>query len=180
MENTQEEKKVVSDGLFSRDESCLFPENTRYSIDFRGKIWDNVKNRQLKNRAKVQGYPTAALGAFEGAEHIGMIYMHRMLGITFLHNPDNLDEIDHIDADRENFDLSNLRWCTVSQQNANRTINRKRKLPRWVGMMRGKYQVRYTLRGKGYCLGSYATVEEADRVAKKARKEIHGEFARDV
>ena len=38
--------------------------------------------------------------------------VHRLLGITFIDNPENLPEINHIDGDKLNYKLSNLEWVT--------------------------------------------------------------------
>lgn len=44
------------------------------------------------------------------------MYIHRMIAETFLENPENLPCVDHIDGNRYNNNVTNLRWCT-SQQN---------------------------------------------------------------
>lgn len=44
------------------------------------------------------------------------LLVHRIVAICFLPNPDNLPEVNHIDNDRTNNDVSNLEWCT-SQYN---------------------------------------------------------------
>ena len=38
--------------------------------------------------------------------------LHRLLALTFIPNPDNLPEVDHIDRDRSNNNLENLQWVT--------------------------------------------------------------------
>ena len=41
--------------------------------------------------------------------------MHRLVAIAFVPNPELLDTVDHIDENKINNDVSNLRWCTNAQ-----------------------------------------------------------------
>jgi len=50
--------------------------------------------------------------------------INRLMGLTFLPNPDNLPTVDHIDQNKTNNNLSNLRWATYKTQAMNRTITR--------------------------------------------------------
>ena len=40
--------------------------------------------------------------------------IHRLVATAFIPNPSNYSTVDHIDGDRENNDISNLRWTTQS------------------------------------------------------------------
>ena len=46
-------------------------------------------------------------------------YIHQLLGKNFLENPNNYTQIDHIDGNKTNNALENLRWCSweLNQQN---------------------------------------------------------------
>jgi hypothetical protein len=46
-------------------------------------------------------------------------YVHKLLGQAFIPNPDNKPFIDHIDRNKSNNDMSNLRWATKSENNRN-------------------------------------------------------------
>ena len=48
-------------------------------------------------------------------------YKHRLICEQFIPNPDNLPEIDHIDKDRGNYHLKNLRWVSRSENQKNKT-----------------------------------------------------------
>jgi hypothetical protein len=39
-------------------------------------------------------------------------YVHRLIAETYLPNPDNLSEVNHLDGNKSNNSLSNLEWCS--------------------------------------------------------------------
>lgn len=48
--------------------------------------------------------------------------LHRVLAETFIPNKNNKDYVDHIDGNTLNNNLTNLRWATASENNANRKV----------------------------------------------------------
>ena len=48
--------------------------------------------------------------------------LHRILAKHFLPNPDDLPQVDHIDRNRSNNAIENLRWVSISDNNRNRTF----------------------------------------------------------
>ena len=49
-------------------------------------------------------------------------YVHRLVALTFIPNPDNLPEVDHINNNRVDNNYLNLRWVSRSENNYNRKI----------------------------------------------------------
>lgn len=49
-----------------------------------------------------------------------MMYLHRLVADAFLPNPDNLEQIDHKDADKTNNTVANLRWVSRKFNNSRR------------------------------------------------------------
>lgn len=89
-----------------------------------------TKEKLLKKR-KVKGYEVIELN------HNGVskrFPVHVLVAKAFLPNPNNYPEIDHIDTNRENNNISNLRWCTHSM-NMNNPITKEkiRNIPRIKG-----------------------------------------------
>lgn len=55
----------------------------------------------------------------------GKLYLvHRLIAETFLENIENKPQVDHIDHDKSNNDVSNLRWVTNTENQYNKNINR--------------------------------------------------------
>lgn len=68
------------------------------------------KEKILKNRKNCRGYLQVTL-LKNGIEKSYKV--HRLVAETFLDNPNNLSEVNHIDEDKTNNCVSNLEFCTA-------------------------------------------------------------------
>ena len=88
------------------------------------------KNTILKQCCNNTGsYPQITL--FKDKKYTKTI--HRLVGLVFLPNPDNLPTIDHIDRNKSNNNVNNLRWADYKTQNNNQKPFRDRKIKNKTG-----------------------------------------------
>lgn len=107
----------------------LRPFNERYSIDENGNIYDNKKDRYLKQYDNGFGYKYVMLvinGKYKQHK------VHRLVAETFIPNPKNKPFINHKDCNRSNNNVLNLEWCTQKEninyaQRVNSSFNDRNK-----------------------------------------------------
>jgi hypothetical protein len=88
-------------------------------------------------------------------------------------------QVDHIDGNRRNNQIENLREATSTQNNQNRVATGATKIKGVVWHKQSKKWVAsICINRKSVHLGSFEKIEDAAQVATDARKKLHGEFAR--
>lgn len=87
--------------------------------------------------------------------------------------------IDHINGDRSNNCIGNLRRATFVQNRANARVARRNKLGvKGVRRHRGRYSAEICVSGKRIYLGIFSTIDEASAAYAVAAFSHFGEFAR--
>lgn len=103
---------------------------------------------------------------------------HRIVWVWHGNSLESKQDVDHIDGNALNNNINNLRACTSKQNQENRKganknsttgirgvfLSKNKKIKRW------RAEVRHN--GKTLHLGTYDTIEEAERVVVSKRKEI--------
>ena len=92
-----------------------------YSIDRSGNVFSHINGKILKPHPNHRGYLMVSLYK-DGKSKKSTI--HKLVAITYIPNPNNLPEIDHIDTNRQNNNVENLRWCT-RKENCNNPLSLK-------------------------------------------------------
>ena len=70
------------------------------------------KGKILTPRKNSDGYDKVSLTKNKVAKEY---FIHRLVAICFLDNPNNYEEVNHIDGNKTNNNVSNLEWCTHLQ-----------------------------------------------------------------
>lgn len=114
--------------------------------------------------------------------------VHRLLAAAFISNPNNLDEINHIDGNPLNNSINNLEWCThqYNIQHAWNTglcknhhvcasVKRKNSTSKYHGVYwdktRNKWVTNIGFNNKHYSLGRFNNEEDAAKAIDEFIKE---------
>ena len=94
----------------------ILKENENYSINEKGEIKNNITKKILSPSInKDSGYYQIDLWKNNKSRKYTL---HRLVASNFIPNLENKPTVDHIDGNRLNNDISNLRWATYSEQNS--------------------------------------------------------------
>lgn len=80
-----------------------------YEVSSCGKVFS--KGIPLKQETN-SGYRRVSLSLGGISRHLRV---HRLVAGAFIPNPFNLPQVNHIDEDKSNNEVSNLEWCTVQK-----------------------------------------------------------------
>lgn len=129
-----------------------------YLINEYGKIYKLDFDGFSEGSLKENGYVRFTL-MFNNGKSKKDYYVHRLVAETFIPNPENKPEVNHIDGDKTNNHVSNLEWVTRSENGIH------------------KYRV----------LGHKATkhrskaIKVIDLISKKTKRyESHSDFAKEI
>lgn len=87
--------------------SPIFP--NEYKVSENGDVWSNRSNRILRPATDKFGYLYYVL-CVNGKRVT--VKAHRLVAMAFIDNPNELPFVDHIDGNKENNSITNLRWVT--------------------------------------------------------------------
>jgi phosphotransferase system IIB component len=152
---------------------CPIAGYPNYIISNEGVIYS--QDGEMKQRITQYGYKQI------GLRNKGQKYfqVHRLVYQHFGKdwNPDLT--IDHIDCNKENNHISNLRMATQQQQIFNQKVRKSKLGVKGVYKSGNKYRARIRINDKLINLGTFDTEEEAGEVFKIKAREIQGEFFRE-
>ena len=132
-----------------------------YEISNQGNVRNTDTGKVLKPCKNNMGYLSVTLYK----NNIRKTFLiHRLVGYAFIPNPQNLREIDHINQDKANNSISNLRWISKSNNNRNKT-KMQNTSSKYMGVYfdkrEGKYRAKIRINNKQKHIAYYDKEEEA-------------------
>ena len=97
-----------------------------YGITSCGKVWSYRNECFLKPLVDKDGYLFVHLYKDGKMKNC---YVHRLVAMAYIPNPENLPQINHRDENKTNNCLQNLEWCDAKYNSNYGTINDRRKNP---------------------------------------------------
>lgn len=136
-----------------------------YSVSNLGNIRNDKTGVILSDRIRGKGYKSVALYKKGCKGKQTNLSTHRLVAIHFIPNPDDLPQVDHIDNNKSNNKVTNLRWVdnSFNQRNVLKykrqcssiykgvSLNKKSNI--WIAEIMVNYKKMH--------LGSYKTEKEA-------------------
>lgn len=110
-----------------------------------------------------------------GINIAGRSYLAHRLAWLYVHGCWPPEQIDHIDRDRKNNRLENLRPCTNQQNNWNKRPATGHDGVSWCAS-RGRWRARITVDAKGKSIGYFEDLSEALAARRIAEERVRGRF----
>lgn len=83
-----------------------------YAITEDGQVWSYKRKIFLKPSKQKGGYLKVIL-YLDGKTYTKQV--HRLVAETYIPNPENKPQVNHIDGNKENNSVNNLEWATVAE-----------------------------------------------------------------
>lgn len=134
--------------------------NELYEISKLGNVRNAKTKRILKPR---KSFEHCGVVLYDNDSKSTAYRMHRLVALQWIDNPQNKPFVDHIDNDKHNNKLENLRWATNSENQQNQIKRKNSTSEKHMGLCKLKnrnlWKVGLKLNGKQINLG-YAKTEE--------------------
>ncbi len=147
-----------------------------YEVSNFGNVRNKKTEKLLKKRLSKNGYYRIDLRQNSKST---TLLIHRLVALTFIDNPDEKPSVDHIDNNRTNNNVRNLRWCTNKENMQNSKLSASNtsgvKGVHW-DKQRNKWQAQIRIDGIKIHLGYFENKEDAIRARVQRANEAFGNF----
>jgi len=156
------------------DEFVSIPDFPDYFINRKGDVLSKIKRKEgkiMKQRNHKNGYIFIGLTK-DKKQYTESI--HRLVAKTFIPNPNKYLCVDHINRDRKDNRLENLRWVTHAMNSQNQSITNISGY-RNICYCKNKWIVLIKRNKKVVCDRKFKTIEEAVSYRNKVLIELNEE-----
>ena len=131
-----------------------------YLIYKDGRVYSKNRNIFMKSRLDKDGYYTVCLCKNMKKKYF---LIHRLIALHYIPLVDEKNLVDHIDRNKTNNDISNLRWVNSSENNINTGVQKTNKLGhKNISLTKcNTYEVRIIRNKKMVYDKTFKTLEEA-------------------
>ena len=91
-----------------------------YKLDNKGNIYSKCSDSILKALVANDGAKKIRLVNSNGEKK--QVFVHRVIAMVHIPNPENKPQVDHIDGNKHNNTIENLRWCTNAENQEYREL----------------------------------------------------------
>eukprot|EP01041_Mallomonas_annulata_P003281 gene3281-6495_t len=150
-----------------------------YAVSTFGNVENMKTGRILKAGIDTNGYFTVVLYK-NGKSKTHRV--HQLVAQAFLDNFDDKQNVDHIDNDRQNNNISNLRFATYVENSRNAKLSSSNTSGiKGVSFdsNRNKWKAYINIDGIRIHLGYYKSIEDAKQARINKAHEVFGEFIND-
>jgi hypothetical protein len=119
-------KKLINqlfNSIYNNDFKII-PNYSKYTIDINGNV-KSINGVIYKIQISKEGYKRINIKNDNGEQH--NLFIHRLVAITYIDNPNNYPVVHHIDGNPLNNNVNNLLWC--SSQYNQLSINKPNQKP---------------------------------------------------
>jgi hypothetical protein len=165
---------MLNNGIICDGYSCEYLDDY---TDLDGEIWKTV----VIDGKEYENYKVSNFGRLKRNDVIKMIrkrdgylissisdkkdrMVHRLVAEAFIPNPNNKKFVDHIDTNRSNNNVNNLRWATYKENNNNEETKRKRAITQSKKV--DKYDI------DGNYVDTYNSITEAGKSVGRSQQNI--------
>lgn len=139
----------------------------KYQATTTGQIFSLLSNKYLSQGDDTYGYATCNLNS-------KTYKVHKLIGLTFLENPNSHIQIDHTNRNRKDNNVSNLRYVSSSENQINKSSYARRDPAlKNIQVKKSTFKVTVNTKGKPTIHKSCKTLAEAQEFRDKILTEKH-------
>lgn len=151
-----------------------------YEVSNLGNVQNKKSGRILKGGCNKGGYMKVIL---YDANSKKTRLVHRLMALTFIDNPEKKSFVDHINNNRSDNDLINLRWATNTENQQNSKLSSKN-TSGYKGVCFdkscNKWKASIRIDGIKIHIGNFKTIEEAKLARITRANEVFGVFTNAI